>query len=134
MIKLELPYFNFTGKVSGVKTLTNTTKGWKMGKPINNLTKTGKIPKWATIRKRIWRNEAYYNPKNYSSLDLKRMKKGLAPQRFNKKFNKIESKELHHMPPQRKGGLYNVKMLWPEEHANEDEFRKLVKEKFGNAE
>jgi len=32
----------------------------------------------------------------------------LAPQRYNMEKGRWESKELHHIPPQREGGLFDV--------------------------
>ena len=109
------------------KTLANATRGWKVGQPINNLTKIGKVPKWNAVRQRFWKNKAYSNPKRYSPSNLKRMKKGLAPQQRNKLTGQIESKELHHIPPQRDGGLFDVIEVWPDEHAELDKYRHLKK-------
>ena len=55
------------------------------------------------------------------------MKKDLAPQRFNSETGKMESKELHHTPPQRDGGLFDFVEVWPEEHAKMDPNRKIGK-------
>lgn len=65
-------------------TQPNNTKGWKVGDPLNNLTKSGKVPKWSTIRQRYWKNRA--NSAKGGEFDddnLDRMKRGLAPRRFN---------------------------------------------------
>ena len=114
------------------KTLANNVRGWKVGDQITNLTKFGKVPKWSTVRKRYWKNQAeriksdpsfrpdYGNPGN-----IKRMEKGLAPQRLNEKTGLWESMELHHIPPQREGGLFDFFELWPEEHAKLDDLRHL---------
>ena len=105
------------------KTLPNTTKGWKVGEPINNLTSKGNVPKWNTVRQRYWKNEALKKADNYSPANVDRMKKGLAPQRINPKTGKVESMELHHTPPQRDGGLFDVKEVWPDQHGAIDPFR-----------
>ena len=68
-------------KTSYGKSSPNSTKprGWKVGDPIDNLTRAGKEPAWSTVRSRYWKNEAYYNSGNYSEANLARMKKGKAP-------------------------------------------------------
>ena len=53
------------------------------------------------------------------------MEKGLAPTRKNKITGNIESKELHHAPPQRDGGLFDFIEVWPDEHALLDSFRRM---------
>ncbi len=47
------------------------------------------------------------------------MEKGLAPQRASS-TGKIESRELHHDPAQRDGGLFDFVEVWPDEHAKLD--------------
>jgi hypothetical protein len=111
------------------KETRSTTKGWKVGDPIDNLTKAGKEPSWSTVRQRYWKNEAYYNSQNYSPENIARMKKGLAPQRYNELTGKMESMELHHVIPQRSNlpgiNTYdNLKPVWPDEHQLIDPFRK----------
>ena len=77
------------------------------------------------MRSRYWKNRAHNaGTGDFSEDNLKRMRKGRAPQRLNESTGKMESMELHHTPPQRDGGLYDVKELWPDEHALEDPFRK----------
>ena len=68
-----------------------TKKGWKVGDDITNLTKAGNTPAWSTVRQRFWKNEAHFNPSNYSPDNISRMKKGLAPL-----DNMGISYELHH--------------------------------------
>ncbi|MDX8430215.1 MAG: hypothetical protein SNF33_00160 (plasmid) [Candidatus Algichlamydia australiensis] len=101
-------------------TQASSIRGWKVGDPINNLTRAGKVPKWSTVRKRYWKNEAFAKGAEYELENVKRMKKGLAPRRFNDDLGKAESMELHHIPPQKEGGLFDVIPLWPEEHAKVD--------------
>jgi hypothetical protein len=91
------------------------TRGWKVGDPINNLTAKGNVPSWDAVRQRIWKNEAFYNPGQYTARDLGRMQQGLAPQRLNQ-FGQWESMHLHHNPPQSAGGLFDVEPLWPPQH------------------
>ena len=56
---------------------------------------------------------------------MERMRRGLASQRLNRETGIWESKELHHIPPQREGGLFDFVELWPEEHAAVDTYRYL---------
>jgi RHS repeat-associated protein len=93
-----------------------TAKGWKVGDPITNLTSKGKTPSWNTIRQRYWKNEAYNNAKSYKTQDIPRLKKGLAPQRYNEAAKKMESMHLHHDPPQSTGNLFKFKEMEAWEH------------------
>lgn len=102
---------------------TATVRGWTVGDPINHLTSAGRVPAWSTVRERIWKNEAYCNRANYSYRNLARMRDGLAPQRINPVTGRFESKELHHDPPQRDGGLFDVLPVWPPDHQIIDPFR-----------
>jgi hypothetical protein len=104
--------------------VVNTTCGWRVGGPINNLTLEGNVPSWDAVRQRIWKNEAFYNAKKYTAENLARMRQGLAPQRINK-LGQIESMEFHHWPPQRQGGLFEVTPTWPSDHAAIDPFRRI---------
>jgi hypothetical protein len=104
-------------------TLPNTTRGWRVGDPINNLTARGTVPSWTAVRQRFWKNEAHFNLGNYSEANLGRMRQGLAPQRINPRTGQLESMELHHTPPQREGGLFDVQPVWPDAHALIDPFR-----------
>ncbi len=108
-------------------TEANSTRGWKVGDPINNLTSSGKVPSWSAVRKRYWKNQAALNPTKYDSENLARMQEGNAPQRFNETTRVWESMELDHTPPQRTGGLFDVQPVWPDEHAAVDPFRKTGK-------
>jgi hypothetical protein len=105
-------------------TVANTTRGWRVGDPINNLTSTGRVPSWSAVRQRFWKNEAHFNPGNYSEANLARMRQGLAPQRINRTTGQVESMELHHTPPQRDGGLFDVQPVWPDQHRRIDPFRR----------
>ena len=100
------------------RTLPNTTRGWRVGDPINNLTRRGNVPSWSAVRQRIWKNQALYNPSRYAPADLVRMRQGLAPQRLSPTTGLLESMHLHHNPPQSAGGLFDVEALWPPEHWN----------------
>ncbi|WP_146661102.1 hypothetical protein [Anaerohalosphaera lusitana] len=107
------------------RTKANDVKGWKVGEPINNLTRKGDVPSWSAVRQRYWKNEAFYNESLYSRTNIERMRRGLAPQRPNNLTGKLESMELHHAPPKRDGGLFDFIQLWPDEHGQIDEFRHL---------
>jgi hypothetical protein len=106
-------------------TVPNPGRGWRVGDPINNLTEQGTAPHWPAIRKRFWKNEAYYNPQAWDSTQVQRMQRGLAPQQFNELTGKWESMELHHDPAQRFGGMYEFYLVWPSQHAEIDDFRRL---------
>ncbi|MBY0529261.1 MAG: hypothetical protein K2P51_03630, partial [Rhabdochlamydiaceae bacterium] len=106
---------------------TSSTIGWKLGDQINNRTIFGTVPKWSTVRRRYWKNQAYLHPENYKPKELERMKQGLAPQRINTKTGQAESKELHHDPAQRDGGLFDFIEVWPDEHALLDTQRYIGK-------
>jgi hypothetical protein len=98
-------------------------QGWKAGGPIDNLTSKGNVPSWDAVRERFWKNEAKYNGDNYSAENLQRMRSGSAPQRLNPVTGLMESMELHHFPPQRVGGVFEFRLVWPEDHAAIDPFR-----------
>ncbi len=56
------------------------------------------------------------------------MKKGNAAQDYNPKTGKYESRELHHVNPQRNGGSnspINLREVTPEQHAAKDPYRFL---------
>jgi hypothetical protein len=114
-------------------TQCNSTWGWAVGQPIQNKTWWGAVPKWSTVRARHWKNKAIEvksNPKNClyaNEHNIKRMEKGLAPQRIDVQTGNLETMELHHMPPQREGGLFDFIEVWPAEHAALDELRYLGK-------
>jgi RHS repeat-associated protein len=109
----------------GVVEGLNLSLGWKVGDPITNLTRTGKVPLWSTVRARFWKNEALLHPELYEEGNLARMQKGLAPQRINPNTGELESMELHHNPAQRDGGLFEFQKCWPDEHAAIDPYRNL---------
>lgn len=104
--------------------MANSTRGWRVGDPINNLTSKGNVPSWSAVRQRFWKNEAHYNAAKYSTENLGRMRRGLAPQRPHPLTGVLESKELHHVPPRREGGLFDFEAVWPDDHALIDVFRR----------
>jgi hypothetical protein len=108
--------------VAASETVSNATRGWKVGEPINNLTSNGNLPSWSTVRQRYWKNRALdASPGDFTPGNLARMRRGLAP------MDPLTglSKELHHSPPQRNGGLFEVEEVWPWEHEVIDPFRNL---------
>ncbi len=103
---------------------TNSTKGWKVGDPINSLTSKSNVPKWNTVRQRYWKNRANSAGEgDFSTENLARMKKGLASQKLNPGTGKMESMALHHTPSQRKAGLFDFEEVWPAEHEAIDPYR-----------
>ena len=118
-------------------TLAADACGWEVGESITNRTIFGTVPKWSTVRRRYWKNEAAQvraasgdpkylsDPVKYSEENIRRMEQGLAPQRLNLDKTVYESVELHHIPPQREGGLFDFVEMWPDEHAGADEFRRI---------
>jgi RHS repeat-associated protein len=104
---------------------SSSSSGWRVGDDIYKPTATGAKPNWSTVRARYWKNEAASDAaKNYSSAQIERMKRGLAPQRYSKGKGGMESKDLSHEPtPAREGGT-NLVPRWPQDHANVDSYRR----------
>ncbi|MGH3351033.1 MAG: RHS repeat-associated core domain-containing protein [Nocardioides sp.] len=98
--------------------------GWKAGDDIYALTKAGNKPAWSTVRGRFWKNEAASSQiDSWSEANIARMRRGLAPQRYNRDKGGMESMELSHEPiPYRDGGT-EVVPRWPQEHAAVDPYR-----------
>lgn len=122
LLSLDTATMNF-GRLP--PTLASNIIGWEIGQPITNLTKSGNVPKWSTVRKRYWKNRAEWaksNPNDYGAKNIQRMEQGLAPQKIDSHGGLI-SKELHHNPAQRDGGLFDFMECWPEEHAFLDQNR-----------
>ena len=115
-----LPGSKLLSKLKGATTsssmVANSTCGWKVGQPITNLTRNGKVPTWDTIRRRFWKNETATNAGSYDPAHLPRMRKGLAPQRTNPNTGALESMELHHDPSRKAGGLFDFRQMWPDAH------------------
>lgn len=87
---------------------------------------------WSTARRNYWKGEAKNNPGRFTTENLDRTKKGLAPQRRNPNTGKMESRELHHNKAQRDGGVHsrdNLEEGWPDDHAKKDPFRRVKKDK-----
>jgi filamentous hemagglutinin len=99
---------------------------WRVGDDINKPTANGAKPNWSTVRARFWKNEAAKSNATevHGAENVERMKRGLAPQRYNDQKGGIESKDLSHEPtPAREGGT-NVVERWPQDHAKVDSHRR----------
>ena len=99
--------------------------GWKVGDDIYAATAKGNTPSWSAVRQRFWKNEATKTNSAdlYGAENIDRMKKGLAPQRYNPDKGAMESMELSHEPiPFRNGGR-DLVPRWPQDHAAVDPFR-----------
>lgn len=101
-------------------TQASSVVGWETGESINNLTITAREPKWSTVRQRYWKNRAHFPSEEDGTVEIERMKRGLAPQRVNPRTGEVESKELHHIPAQKDGGRFDVIEVWPDEHSRID--------------
>lgn len=114
-------------------TPANSTRGWKAGQPINNLTSAGNVPTWTTVKRRYWINVAFYIQNAdehsqegrlrtkanslYSQGNLERMESGKAPVLKNPDTGKENPLELEHRPfPQREGGLFDFVEVNDTEH------------------
>ena len=122
-VKMNLQFF--ASKTSYGKSSGNLgkPKGWKVGDPIDNLTKAGNEPSWSTVKSRYWKNEAFYNSDLYSARNMEFMKKGKAPH-----YDEIIDvpKELHHINGRKIDNPHNInnlKEVWPWKHADIDIFR-----------
>ncbi|HEX2893754.1 MAG TPA: RHS repeat-associated core domain-containing protein [Marmoricola sp.] len=100
-----------------------TARGWKVGDPIENLTKAGNSPAWSTVRARYWKNAANDALEGeYSAANLARMRAGKPPLHDELGV----PMELNHIIPRYQGGghtLDNLEPLWPWEHAAVDPYR-----------
>ncbi len=110
--------------VDALDTANDIKKGWKLGESVTNLTKAGNIPSWSTIRSRYWKNKALCSATDYSSSNISRMKKGLAP--LVEYGGKMYPMELHH-PYGRVGqNIFIFMESTPWDHAAVDVFRYFV--------
>jgi hypothetical protein len=110
------------------RTVANSTRGWKVGEAINNLTAAGNVPTWSTVQARYWKNQAYYGfSGQFTDESPGRMQRGLARQEYNLEQQTWESIELHHNPAQRNGGLFDFSEVLPDEHAGLDPWRNMSK-------
>lgn len=101
------------------------SRGWSAGdKPdIYSPTRTGQDPSWGTVRRRYWRNRATEPDaaQRYGGAqNVDRMKRGLAPQRYNPDKGSRESLELSHEPVPKRSGGRDIRERWPCDHASVD--------------
>jgi hypothetical protein len=88
----------------------------------------GSNPSWDTVRSRYWKNryDASKNSGGFTQANLDRMRRGDAPQDYNPRTGNWESRELHHVDPQRSGGSnspINIRELTPDWHGEVDPYR-----------
>ncbi|GFO55464.1 hypothetical protein GMSM_24710 [Geomonas sp. Red276] len=105
---------------------TTSNGRWKVGDDIYNPTAAGNDPSWTTVRNRFWKNEAAKPDAEamWGLENIQRMKKGLAPQRYNYDKGGMESMDLSHEPvPYRDGGR-KIVPRWPQDHAAVDPYRR----------
>ena len=111
----------FSGK-HGDEVLGVIEKGWKLGDPIDKLTKSGKVPSWSTVRARYWKNKAYNFADDFTDSDLARMRKGKAPIDLETGV----PMELHHRNGRNISNPHNIDNLqevWPWQHSAIDPSR-----------
>jgi hypothetical protein len=104
-------------------------KRWKNGDAIDKPMADGSAPSWDVVRFRYWKARASASSGEFSRDNLARMKQGKAPLDFNSRTGKFESRELHHVNPQRAGGSngpLNIRELTPDQHGAVDPFRHTV--------
>ncbi|KZN60841.1 hypothetical protein N478_25895 [Pseudoalteromonas luteoviolacea S4060-1] len=104
-------------------------KRWKNSDAIDKPMPDGSAPSWNTVRSRYWKNRATASNGEFSKENIARMRQGKAPIDFNPRIGKFESRELHHVTPQRAGGSnspLNLRELTPDQHGAVDPFRHTV--------
>ncbi|WP_157203893.1 hemagglutinin repeat-containing protein [Marinomonas sp. SBI8L] len=104
-------------------------KRWKNGEAIDKPMPDGSAPSWNTVRSRYWKNRAVSSNGEFSDDNIMRMREGNAPLDFNPRTSKFESRELHHVEPQRVNGSnspLNLRELTPDQHGEVDPFRHTV--------
>lgn len=88
----------------------------------------GSTPSWDTVRSRYWKNRSKSTGEfDADNLDL--MRGGNAPLDYNPRTGNFESRELHHVIPQRAGGPsdpLNLRELTPDWHGEVDPYRHTV--------
>ena len=119
-----------TNDISNTKYVKETGDNvWKIGDDINKLTKSGNYPSWNTVKRRYWKNEAFYNSVNYNSYDLLRMKDGKPPMVLDV-FGNAYPMELHHINGRKipdPHNINNLEPLTPWQHADKDPYRHFKK-------
>lgn len=104
-------------------------KRWKPGDAIDKPKSDGTNPEWDLVRSRYWKSryEASKNTNEFSKENSERMRRGLAPQDYNPKTGQWESRELHHVNPQRNNGgnnPFNLREVTPDQHRALDPYRR----------
>lgn len=104
-------------------------KKWERGQRIDKPLPDGSEPDWDTVRSRYWKNryDAAKDTGEFSKENLRRMNKGQAPLDYNPRTGRFESRELHHVKPQRDGGPNspeNLREVTPDQHRALDEHRR----------
>ncbi|MBC3876120.1 HNH endonuclease [Undibacterium sp. LX15W] len=102
---------------------------WRRGDPIDKPLRDGSVPDWDTVRSRYWKNRHLESQSTgeFSKENLNRMRRGVAPLDYNSSTGEFESRELHHVDPQRNGGSNgprNLREVTPDQHRAMDKFRK----------
>ncbi|AEG67589.1 hemagglutinin-related protein [Ralstonia solanacearum Po82] len=111
---------------TAIENVIAMASGWKRGDDVYQPTSNNNDPSWSAVRSRFWKNEAQATDAadKYGQENLDRMRKGLAPQRYNADKGGMESMELSHEPtPARDGGKEFVPR-WPQDHATVDPYRR----------
>ena len=103
---------------------------WKRGDPIDKIMPDGSSPSWDTVRSRYWKNrhQASRGTGEFSPQNMRRMRRGNAPRDYNPRTGRYESRELHHVDPQRAGGSngpFNLREVTPDQHAAIDPYRRV---------
>ncbi|WP_299906333.1 RHS repeat-associated core domain-containing protein [uncultured Paracoccus sp.] len=102
-------------------------KRWSRGDAIDKPLPDGSSPSWDVVRSRYWKNRAHLaDSGEFSSANLRRMRRGSAPLDYNPRTRAWESRELHHVIPQQYGGGHtplNLRELTPDWHGEVDPFR-----------
>ena len=103
-------------------------KRWQRGQAIDKPLPDGSAPTWGTVKSRYWKNryKASKRSGDFDPTQLAEMRKGNAPMDFNARTMKWESRELHHVNPQRSvvdNSPLNLRELTPDWHAEVDPFR-----------
>jgi len=115
------------GRLAGVRLPSGARRApWRVGDDIYAPTATAGAPNWNTVRARFWKNEATSGEaaQRYGAANVERMKRGLAPQRYNDQKGGMESMDLSHEPTPARNGGTNVVPRWPQDHAKVDKYRR----------
>jgi len=112
------------------KSLGVQFKRWKRGDAIDKPLPDGSAPTWGTVQSRYWKNRyrASKNTGEFSQANLDRIRKGNAPMDYNRRTGNWESRELHHVKPQRytlDNSPLNLRELTPDWHAEVDPSRRV---------